>query len=196
METVEQLKQELKLAKFRYDTLIARVTLGLLPVPDPITGDLEKVKKLTFELSALKEDEVNIPFGATEQDENRQPQDVTETKATKRPGKPVDDETWVKSLEADPTYNGINVRVQLGKMSQWCLANNKTATRRRFINWLNRTEKPLTSNGSGPNNSRNEQTGAANAFKDRLAAIEAEARNSDQAGVERGTFGLSVGPTL
>ena len=59
METVEQLKQELKLAKFRYDTLIARVTLGLLPVPDPITGDLERVKKLTFELSALKEKVAN-----------------------------------------------------------------------------------------------------------------------------------------
>ena len=144
----------------------------------------------------MKEDEANIPFSTTEPDANHQSQDVTETKATKRPGKPVDDEAWVKSLEADPTYNGISVREQLGKMSNWCSINNKTATRRRFINWLNRTEKPLTSHGSGPNNSRNEQTGAANAFKDRLAAIEAEARNGDQTGVEGGAFGPSVGPTL
>lgn len=56
---------------------------------------------------------------------------------------PVDDEDWIKSLEADPTYTGLNVREQLGKMTNWCRVNGKQANRKRFTNWLNRSDKPL-----------------------------------------------------
>jgi hypothetical protein len=56
---------------------------------------------------------------------------------------PVDDEGWLKSLEADPAYSGINIRGELGKMNRWCEANRRQATRRRFINWLNRADRPL-----------------------------------------------------
>lgn len=53
-------------------------------------------------------------------------------------------EDWLKSLEEDMTYQGINVREQYGKMLRWCEVNKKQPTQRRFINWLNRTDKPIS----------------------------------------------------
>lgn len=55
------------------------------------------------------------------------------------------DETWLAELSAKPAYNGIDVRREFSKMETWCAANKKQATRRRFINWLNRVDKPLSS---------------------------------------------------
>lgn len=55
------------------------------------------------------------------------------------------DETWFAELSAKPAYNGIDVRREFSKMETWCAANKKQATRRRFINWLNRADKPLSS---------------------------------------------------
>ena len=56
---------------------------------------------------------------------------------------PPDDETWLKELESDNTYAGINVRGELGKMQRWCETNRKKPSRKRFVNWLNRAEKPF-----------------------------------------------------
>jgi hypothetical protein len=69
-------------------------------------------------------------FGATEPEvEDESPEDS--------------DELWVKSLSSDPTYEGIDVLREYGKCSNWCAANHKKPTRRRFINWLNKVEKPM-----------------------------------------------------
>ena len=56
---------------------------------------------------------------------------------------PVLVEDWLKELESDPTYSGIDVRTEYGKMLNWCKVRKKQPTRRRFINWLNNAEKPL-----------------------------------------------------
>lgn len=65
-------------------------------------------------------------------------------KKPKRQAKPqADDKTWLASLSADPTYAGIDVAREHGKMLNWCETNNKQATRRRFVNWLNRCDKPM-----------------------------------------------------
>ena len=64
--------------------------------------------------------------------------------SAKPPSKvPLNDEEWLRGLESDPTYAGINVRQELGKMNRWCAVNQKHPTQRRFINWLNRTDKPI-----------------------------------------------------
>lgn len=55
----------------------------------------------------------------------------------------LSDADWLKSLESDIAYKGINVQAEYSKMVNWCRTNNKQATRRRFINWLNRIEKPM-----------------------------------------------------
>ncbi len=56
---------------------------------------------------------------------------------------PASVEDWLKELEADKTYQGIDVRTEYGKMLNWCKVHGKQATKRRFINWLNHTDKPL-----------------------------------------------------
>jgi hypothetical protein len=58
------------------------------------------------------------------------------------------DSEWIASLKADKTYEGIDVDKELGKLNQWCKIRQLTASRRRFINWLNRAEKPMIGNGS------------------------------------------------
>ena len=53
------------------------------------------------------------------------------------------DEQWIIALAADSTYAGIDVKREFGKMSAWCATNKKQASRRRFVNWLNRVERPM-----------------------------------------------------
>ncbi len=52
-------------------------------------------------------------------------------------------EDWLKELEADKTYQGIDVRREYGKMLNWCKLRSKKPTQRRFVNWLNNAEKTL-----------------------------------------------------
>lgn len=47
------------------------------------------------------------------------------------------------ALEANPAYEGIDVRHEYHRMHAWCGVNGKKPTERRFVNWLNRCEKPL-----------------------------------------------------
>lgn len=72
------------------------------------------------------------------------------------PAKPVhppareDDEAWIRDLERDPTYTGVRVREEFGKMSRWCEVNHKKPTHRRFVNWLNRIERPMKASNGRP----------------------------------------------
>ncbi len=51
--------------------------------------------------------------------------------------RPQSVEDWLKELESDKTYHGIDVRREYGKMLNWCNVRGKQPTKRRFINWLN-----------------------------------------------------------
>lgn len=53
------------------------------------------------------------------------------------------DEDWLKQLEILPAYNLMDVRREYSKMRTWCSVNRKMPTRRRFVAWLNRIEKPM-----------------------------------------------------
>jgi hypothetical protein len=53
------------------------------------------------------------------------------------------DEDWLKELEILPAYNLMDVRREYSKMQTWCSVNRKMPTRRRFVAWLNRIEKPM-----------------------------------------------------
>jgi hypothetical protein len=56
---------------------------------------------------------------------------------------PVCIEDWLKELESDPTYKGVDVRREYGKMLNWCKLRNKVPSQRRFVNWLNNTDPKL-----------------------------------------------------
>lgn len=71
----------------------------------------------------------------------------SEPKPSKPAKKPnlANDDDWLKTLEADPTYTGIDIRQELGKMQQWCKLKGKQPTRMRFLNWIGRADrKPIS----------------------------------------------------
>jgi hypothetical protein len=59
----------------------------------------------------------------------------------------VTDSEWLASLSANPAYKTLNVPAEFAKMTSWCSVNNRQPTRRRFVNWLNRCDKPLAPQG-------------------------------------------------
>jgi hypothetical protein len=56
------------------------------------------------------------------------------------------DEQWIAGLKTSPAYKGIDVIAEHAKMVYWCNENHRQATRRRFVNWLNRCDKPTGHN--------------------------------------------------
>ena len=50
---------------------------------------------------------------------------------------------FVNELSKEDCYAGIDVRREYGKLVNWCKVNRKEATKRRFVNWLNRIERPF-----------------------------------------------------
>ena len=71
-------------------------------------------------------------------------------KTVGRNGAPNADSEWWAALRANPAYKGIDFDVENGKMLAWCTVNNKNPTRRRFVNWLNRCDKPVGAQPSAP----------------------------------------------
>lgn len=59
------------------------------------------------------------------------------------------DAEFLESLKSSDAYAGIDVPKEFAKMSAWCQVNGKKPSRRRFVNWLNRCEKPLVGILSG-----------------------------------------------
>ncbi len=88
-------------------------------------------------------------FVSTQSDKSAksaQTEEETETENKKggsNGSSPQSVEDWLKELEADKTYQGIDVRREYGKMLNWCKLRSKKPTQRRFVNWLNNAEKTL-----------------------------------------------------
>jgi hypothetical protein len=58
------------------------------------------------------------------------------------------DQAWLESLRVDAAFTGLDVDRELAKMQRWCIQNHRQPTRRFFINWLNRADRPLPLNRS------------------------------------------------
>lgn len=56
---------------------------------------------------------------------------------------PTSDAEWLAELSKNTAYDGIAIGAEYAKMQAWCGANHKQPTRRRFVNWLNRADKPM-----------------------------------------------------
>lgn len=72
---------------------------------------------------------------------------------------PADDKSlsqddWLKMLAADPAYSGMDVPTQFARMVRWCKENGKQATRRRFVNWLNRCDQPVKTSATTTDHSK------------------------------------------
>src|SRR5262245_43792267 len=68
----------------------------------------------------------------------------TETRGKPRQRPVQADDEFLDGLQKNPAYSALNVRNCYQRMVAWCEVNNKQPSRRRFINWLNREDKPMT----------------------------------------------------
>ena len=83
------------------------------------------------------------------------------------------DEDWLTELCKNPAYVSLDVRLELGKMQAWCSANRKQPSRKRFVNWLNRSERPIAAQGTMAS-SRNGKPMSAWELKQAIDAIKAQ----------------------
>jgi hypothetical protein len=77
--------------------------------------------------------------------------EVVASDKPKRPApqkKIVSDDEWLESIKSNPAYQGIDVDREHGKMMAWCQTHNKMPSRKRFLNWLNRADRPMSSTTS------------------------------------------------
>ncbi len=58
------------------------------------------------------------------------------------------DEEWLATLKQLPAYVGIDIERELSKAQAWGIEHRRKCSRRFFVNWLNRAEHPMTSNGA------------------------------------------------
>ena len=56
---------------------------------------------------------------------------------------PPTDADWLDGLKRNPAYEGIDVLREHAKAAVWCENKHRTLSRARFINWLNRAERPM-----------------------------------------------------
>jgi hypothetical protein len=60
------------------------------------------------------------------------------------------DDDYLTQLQGMSCYSGIDVQQEYGKAQAWCLTNGKQLTRRRFVNWLNRCDRPMAATAPVP----------------------------------------------
>ncbi len=53
------------------------------------------------------------------------------------------DDDWLVELSADPAYRHISISGEWAKMKRWCEVNRKQPNRRRFVNWINKCDRPM-----------------------------------------------------
>jgi hypothetical protein len=126
--------QIVKFLPFQYRTVDANC-----PAHKPV---IECIKRNGLDYPIANQDSLRGRLSHSLQDRAKEKE--KEKSARARVGKAIPhDDLWLKTLSQDPTYNGIDVAREHGKMLRWCESNGKLPTRRRFINWLNRAEKPM-----------------------------------------------------
>lgn len=71
---------------------------------------------------------------------------------------------WLTLLQASDAYKTLDVKQCWQKMAMWCAVRNKAPTKRRFINWLNNEDAPIstgvTQNGTNYRKPTPQQTRA------------------------------------
>jgi hypothetical protein len=96
----------------------------------------------------------------------------------------TNDEEWLGELSQNPAYATLDVRLELGKMQAWCSANGKQPSRKRFVNWLNRSERPMSACGIAPSQSRKPMSAwelkqAMDAIKTQMQRLRSDPENTE-----------------
>ena len=80
----------------------------------------------------------------TEPEQNRTEAEASRAKPRSARSPVLADDEWLDSLQKNPAYSMFDVRLLYLRMVEWCKARQKQPSRRRFINWLNTQDKPMT----------------------------------------------------
>lgn len=102
----------------------------------------QKREKTAARVRRFRECNASVTLCNASNAKQKQKQD-TEAEASTSSKEDVGNVDFVSLISADPTYAGIDVPREFGKMQNWCKVNNKQPTKRRFINWLNRADRPI-----------------------------------------------------
>ncbi len=76
--------------------------------------------------------------------------DSEESAKAKKKAPILTDEQYIAELSSNPTYAHIDVRREYGKAVEWYKLRRRQCTRRAFLGWLNRIDKPMGGPASGP----------------------------------------------
>jgi hypothetical protein len=108
--------------------------------PEPPADICERMKTYVY---ICKHKKTYVPDSDSDSDAN------SDSDIGRGAGAPptVSDADWLKSIESNPAYTGIDVQREFAKCKAWCETNRKPASRRRFINWLNRVDRPMAASG-------------------------------------------------
>lgn len=170
-EDVISLSQMVKctgISKVRCSQVVNRLQLmKILTVTENINGIVKKYKfnkdfdkwgtvtKKCNRYSFYK-DTVNVLINGPLMKSETTKDNITKDNITKDRGQitfrktEMSDDEWLTGLSKNPAYIWLDVNSLYHKMLVWCETNGKKPTRRRFVNWLNREERPLQgSNGNG-----------------------------------------------
>lgn len=60
------------------------------------------------------------------------------------------DEEWRRKLQESEAYKALSVESEFEKAVFWCEQRRRQPTRRFFLGWLNKIERPMATNGHGP----------------------------------------------
>jgi hypothetical protein len=106
------------------------------PVPETET------KKERIETPSFPTPILSFPKEEEKKEEKKKPEREARAQQT--------DAEWMESLRSDPGYTGVDIDRQRARCERWCIENKKVFSRKRFVNWLNRTEQPIGVGGNVP----------------------------------------------
>jgi hypothetical protein len=84
----------------------------------------------------------------TETEQSREEASAAKPRSARRPTQC--DEEFLAELQANPAYAMFDVRRLYQKMVVWCQNAGEQPTRGRFINWLNKEDRPMTAKSKPP----------------------------------------------
>lgn len=117
-----------------------RTRLGISKFPNPPTDDGQMTVKRPSSDGQTTDN--RSPYSETETETETESETLGKPKRAAVAAPPSDSE-WLASLKANPAYHEIDIDREHGKMTAWCGLNGKMPSRRRFLNWLNRAERPM-----------------------------------------------------
>lgn len=101
---------------------------------------------------------------------------------------PTTETDWLNLLQKSEGYRSLNVVEQYSRCGIWCESHGKQLTKRRFIAWLNKADKPMTTtvngNGHSPNGAQliswNQELGRVITKMDRIQGQYGDHQSWDQ----------------